>query len=45
MTAKKGRDLILKYDSDGLGAYVTVAGLRDTSIAINNESVKITKQH
>jgi predicted secreted protein len=28
MVAQKGKDLLLKIDSDGLGTFVTVAGLR-----------------
>jgi predicted secreted protein len=28
MTAQKGKDLLLKVDTDGAGSFVTVAGLR-----------------
>ncbi|MFC5385352.1 phage major tail protein, TP901-1 family [Aquamicrobium segne] len=42
MVAQKGRDLLLKIDSDGLGAFVTVAGLRTKRIAFNSESVDVT---
>ncbi len=44
MAAQKGKDLLLKIDSDGLGTYVTVAGLRSRSIAFNAETVEITHQ-
>ena len=44
MTAQKGRDLLLKIDSDGLGAFVTVAGLRTHTLAFNAETVDITHQ-
>jgi len=42
MSAQKGKDLLLKVDSDGAGTFVTVAGLRSRSIAFNAESVDIT---
>lgn len=42
MAAQKGKDLLLKLDSDGLGSFVTVAGLRSKRIAFNSESVDIT---
>lgn len=44
MAAQKGKDLLLKIDSDGLGAFATVAGLRSRSIAFNAETVDITHQ-
>ena len=44
MAAQKGRDLLLKVDSTGTGAYVTVAGLRSNSIAFNAEAVDATSQ-
>ncbi len=44
MAAQKGKDLLLKIDSDGLGNFVTVAGLRSRSIAFNAETVDITHQ-
>ena len=44
MTAQKGRDLLLKIDSDGAGNYITVAGLRSHSLAFNAEAVDITHQ-
>ena len=28
MTAQKGKDLLLKVDTNGAGSFVTVAGLR-----------------
>lgn len=42
MAAQKGKDLLLKLDSDGAGTFVTVAGLRSRSIAFNTETVDIT---
>lgn len=42
MVAQKGKDLLLKIDSNGLGSYVTVAGLRSKRIAFNSETVDIT---
>lgn len=42
MSAQKGKDLLLKLDSDGTGTYVTVAGLRSRSIALNTATVDIT---
>lgn len=42
MTAQKGKDLLLKIDSDGEGAFTTVAGLRSRQIALNAEAVDIT---
>src|SRR5262245_30358841 len=42
MPAQKGKDLLLKVDSDGLGTFVTVAGLRSRSLAFNAETVDIT---
>jgi TP901-1 family phage major tail protein len=42
MTAQKGKDLLLKIDSDGVGTFQTVAGLRARRIAFNAESVDVT---
>lgn len=42
MSAQKGKDLLLKVDSDGTGAFVTVAGLRTRSLAINAETIDVT---
>lgn len=42
MAAQKGKDLLLKVDSNGAGSFTTVAGLRSRSIAFNAESVDIT---
>jgi TP901-1 family phage major tail protein len=42
MAAQKGKDLLLKVDSDGSGSFATVAGLRSRSIAFNAEAVDIT---
>ena len=42
MTAQKGKDLLLKIDTTGGGAFTTVAGLRSRQIAFNAESVDVT---
>jgi len=42
MVAQKGKDLLLKIDSDGLGTFTTVGGLRSRTLAFNAESVDIT---
>jgi len=42
MVAQKGKDLLLKVDSDGLGAFQTVAGLRTRNLAFNAETVDVT---
>lgn len=42
MSAQKGKDLLLKIDNDGLGSFVTVAGLRSKRIAFNSETVDVT---
>lgn len=42
MTAQKGKDLLLKIDTTGLGAFVTVAGLRAKRLAFNSETVDVT---
>lgn len=42
MVAQKGKDLLLKVDDDGLGAFVTIAGLRAKSLSFNAGTVDIT---
>jgi TP901-1 family phage major tail protein len=42
MTAQKGKDLLLKLDTNGAGDFATVAGLRSRQIAFNAESVDVT---
>jgi TP901-1 family phage major tail protein len=42
MTAQRGKDLLLKVDSTGAGAFVTVAGLRARSLAFNAASIDAT---
>jgi TP901-1 family phage major tail protein len=44
MTAQKGKDLLLKVDSDGAGSFTTVAGLRARTLAFNAASVDVTDQ-
>jgi TP901-1 family phage major tail protein len=42
MTAQKGKDLLLKVDTNGAGSFVTVAGLRARTLAFNAATVDIT---
>ncbi|MEQ8267645.1 MAG: phage major tail protein, TP901-1 family [Parvibaculum sp.] len=42
MTAQKGKDLLVKLDADGMGDFVTVAGLRTRSLAFNARAVDVT---
>ncbi|HEY4343036.1 MAG TPA: phage major tail protein, TP901-1 family [Parvibaculum sp.] len=42
MAAQKGKDLLVKLDAEGAGAFTTVAGLRTRSLAFNARSVDIT---
>ena len=42
MTAQKDKDLLLKVDSDGVGSFTTVAGLRARTLAFNAASVDVT---
>jgi TP901-1 family phage major tail protein len=44
MTAQKGKDLLLKVDSDGAGSFATVGGLRARTLAFNAASVDVTDQ-
>jgi TP901-1 family phage major tail protein len=44
MTAQKGKDLLLKVDSDWAGSFTTVAGLRARTFAFNAASVDVTDQ-
>ncbi len=44
MVAQKGKDLLLKVDSDGAGTFATVAGLRSRVLSFNAETVDITHQ-
>ena len=44
MTAQKGKDLLLKVDTNGAGSFATVAGLRARSLAFNAAPVDITDQ-
>lgn len=43
MAAQKGLDMLLKVNTTG-STYVTVGGLRSTSITLNDESVDITNK-
>lgn len=42
MVAQKGKDLLLKLDTNGAGNFVTVAGMRSKRIAFNSQTVDIT---
>ena len=42
MTAQKGKDLLLKVDSNGAGSFITVAGLRARTLAFNAATVDVT---
>lgn len=42
MVAQKGRDLLLKVDTNGSGTFVTVAGLRSHTMALNAEPIDVT---
>lgn len=42
MAAQKGKDLLIKIDPTGGGAFETVAGLRASRIALNAETVDAT---
>jgi len=42
MTAQNGRDLLIKVDMDGSGAFETLAGLRASRISFNAQPVDIT---
>lgn len=42
MSAQKGKDMLLKLDTDGLGSYSTVAGLRAKTLAFNTETIDVT---
>lgn len=42
MTVQKGKDMLIKIDTDGKGNFVTMAGLRATRISFNAETVDAT---
>ena len=42
MGVQAGKDLLLKVDSDGAGAFVTLAGLRATRLTFNAGSIDVT---
>ena len=42
MAAQKGKDLLLKIDTDGLGNFATVAGIRTKRLAFNSQAVDVT---
>ncbi|MCP5085882.1 MAG: phage major tail protein, TP901-1 family [Rhodobacteraceae bacterium] len=42
MVAQNGKDLLVKIDMDGVGAFATFAGLRASRISFNTETVDVT---
>lgn len=42
MAAQKGKDLLLKLDASGSGAFVSVAGLRSARLSFNAQTVDST---
>jgi len=42
MAAQNGKDLLVKIDMTGAGAFETAAGLRATRISLNAESIDVT---
>jgi TP901-1 family phage major tail protein len=42
VAAQKGKDILLKIDSNGAGSFTTVAGLRTKRLAFNSETVDVT---
>jgi phage major tail protein, TP901-1 family len=42
MAAQKGSDILIKVDSDGLGTFVTIGGMRSKSISFNAETVDVS---
>lgn len=42
MAAQNGKDLLIKLDLTGVGAFETIAGLRATRISFNAETVDVT---
>lgn len=42
MAIQKGKDLLLKVDEAGTGAFVTIAGLRSRRLGFNAETVDVT---
>jgi TP901-1 family phage major tail protein len=42
MAAQSGKDMLLKLDQTGSGSFLTVAGLRTRSLALNASAIDIT---
>lgn len=42
MVAQKGKDLLIKLDLTGSGAFETIAGLRASRLTFNTETVDVT---
>ena len=42
MSAQSGKDMLLKLDQTGSGSFLTVAGLRTRSLALNAATIDVT---
>lgn len=42
MAAQKGRQILIKVDSDGSGTFLAIGGMRSKSISFNSETVDVT---
>ena len=42
MVVQNGKDLLIKVDMDGAGAFTTMAGLRASRISFNSQTVDVT---
>jgi TP901-1 family phage major tail protein len=42
MAVQNGKDLLIKVDMDGAGAFTTMAGLRASRISFNSQTVDVT---
>lgn len=42
MSAQSGKDMLLKLDETGAGAFITVAGMRSRALAFNAQAIDVT---
>ena len=42
MVAQKGREVLIKVDTDGMGTFATLTGIRSKSIVFNSETVDVS---
>lgn len=42
MAAQKGKEILIKVDTNGAGVFGTVGGMRSKSISLNKETVDVT---